>query len=117
MVKLEIIVIQVITKVLHITCNLNYSTPKEIPLVFHNWSKYDYHFIITELATEFEGEFSFLGEIKEKYRTLSVSVKKEVKRIGEKGKDIIKPKKKTEKKPKILSYKLYTLKFIIKSCW
>ena len=27
-------------------CNLNYSVPKEIPIVFHNGSNYDYHYII-----------------------------------------------------------------------
>ena len=31
-------------------CNLRYKTPKEIPVVFHNGYKYDYHFIIKELA-------------------------------------------------------------------
>ena len=37
------------------TCNLRYKTPKEIPVVFHNGSTYDYHFIIKELAEEFKG--------------------------------------------------------------
>ena len=31
-------------------CNLDYKVPKEIPIVFHNGSKYDYHFIINELT-------------------------------------------------------------------
>ena len=43
-------------------CNLRYKTPKEIPVVFHNGSTYDYHFIIKELAEEFEGQFECLGE-------------------------------------------------------
>ena len=30
----------------HNICNLRYKTPKEIPVVFHNGSTYDYHFII-----------------------------------------------------------------------
>ena len=34
-------------------CNLRYKTPKEIPVVHHNDSKYDYHFIIKELVEEF----------------------------------------------------------------
>ena len=38
-------------------CNLRYKTPKEIPVVFHNGSTYDYHFMIRELAEEFEGQF------------------------------------------------------------
>ena len=41
--------------------NLKYKTPKEIPVVFHNVSTYDYHFIIKELAEEFEGQFECLG--------------------------------------------------------
>ena len=36
--------------VAHDICNLRYKTPKEIPVVFHNSSTYDYHFIIKELA-------------------------------------------------------------------
>ena len=34
----------------HKNCNLNYKVLKEIPIVFHNGSAYDYHFIIKELA-------------------------------------------------------------------
>ena len=45
--------------------------PKEIPVVFHNGSTYDYHFIIKELAEEFEGEFGCLGENTQKCRTFS----------------------------------------------
>ena len=43
-------------------CNLEYSAPKEIPLVFHNGSNYDYHFIIKKLEEEYEGQFSCLGK-------------------------------------------------------
>ena len=62
----------------HDICNLRYKIPKEIPVVFHNCSKYDYHFIIKELAEEFEGEFECSGENTEKYITFSVPVKKEI---------------------------------------
>ena len=41
----------------HDICNLRYKIPKEFPLVLHNGSTYGYHFIIKELAGEFEGEF------------------------------------------------------------
>ena len=41
----------------HNICNLRCKTPKEIPVVFHNGSKYDYHFLIKELAEEFKGQF------------------------------------------------------------
>ena len=46
--------------------------------MFHNGSTYDYHFIIKELAEEFEGEFERLGENTEKYITFSVPIKKEI---------------------------------------
>ena len=59
-------------------CNLRYKILKEIPVVFHNGSTYDYHFIIKELAEEFEGEFECLGENTEKYITFSVPIKKEI---------------------------------------
>ena len=46
--------------------------------MFHNGSTYDYHFIIKNLAEEFEGEFECLGEYTEKYITFSVPIKKEI---------------------------------------
>ena len=61
----------------HKICNLLYNTPREIPVVFHNGSSYDYHFIIKGLAEEFAGDFECLGENKEKYITFSVPIKKE----------------------------------------
>ena len=51
---------------------------KEIPIVFHNGSTYDYHFIIKELAKEFDGNFECLGENTEKYIKFSVPIKKEI---------------------------------------
>ena len=73
----------------HNICNLRYKIPKEIPVAFHNGSTYDYHFIIKELAEEFEGEFECLGENTEKYITFSVPVKKEIKKKDENGNDKI----------------------------
>ena len=61
----------------HSICNLKYKVPKEIPVVIHNSSTYDYHFIIKQLAEEFEGQFECLGENTEKYITFSVQIKKE----------------------------------------
>ena len=60
----------------HDICNLRYKTPKEIHVVFHNGSTYDYHFIIKELAAEFEGQFECLQENSEKYITFAVTIKK-----------------------------------------
>ena len=62
----------------HNTCNLRYKIPKNIPVIFHNGSPYDYHFIIKELASEFEGNFECLGENNEKYITFSVPIKKKI---------------------------------------
>ena len=62
----------------HNTCNLRYKIPKNIPVIFHNGSTYDYHFIIKELAREFDGNFECLGENTEKYRTFSVPIKKKI---------------------------------------
>ena len=62
----------------HNICNLRYKVPKEISIVFHNGSIYDYHFIIQELVKEFEGNFECLGENTEKYITFSVPIKKEI---------------------------------------
>ena len=63
----------------HNICNLRYKIPKEIPVVFHNGSTYDYHFIIKELVKEFDGNFECLGENTEKYITFSVPIKKKIK--------------------------------------
>ena len=62
----------------HDICNLRYKISKEIPVVFHNSSTYDYHFIIKNLAEEFEGEFECLGENTKKYITFLVPIKKEI---------------------------------------
>ena len=62
----------------HNICNLRYKVPKEIPILFHNGSTYDYHFIIKELVKEFKGNFECLGENTEKYITFSVPVKKKI---------------------------------------
>ena len=53
------------------------NVPKEILVVFHNVSTYDYHFIIKQLAEEIEGDFKRLGENTKKYITFSLPLKKE----------------------------------------
>ena len=57
-------------------CSLRYKTPTETPVVFHNGFNCDYHFIIEELAEEFEGQFECLGENTKTYITFSVPIKK-----------------------------------------
>ena len=55
---------------------MNYKIVKEIPVLFHNGSVYDYHFIIKYLAREFKGHFECLGENAEKYISFTVPFKK-----------------------------------------
>ena len=62
----------------HDICNLRCKVSKEIAIVFHNGSIYDYHFIIKEVVKEFEGNFECLGENTEKYITFSVPIKKKI---------------------------------------
>ena len=63
----------------HSNCNLRYKTLREIPVIFHNGSTYDYHFIIYKLVEEFKGNFDCLGENTEKYIiTLSAPIKKDL---------------------------------------
>ena len=62
----------------HNNCNLKYKVQKEIPIVFHNGSTYDYHFIIKELPKEFDRNFECLCENTEIYITFSVPIKKKI---------------------------------------
>ena len=55
--------------------------PNEIPVIFDNGSNYDYHFMIKELANEFNGKFECLGENTEKYKKFSIPIEKEVTKI------------------------------------
>ena len=73
---------------MHNICNLEYSVPKNIPIVFYNESNYDYHFIIKELAKEFRKQLTCLGENTEKYITFTVSIGKEVTKIDKNGEKI-----------------------------
>ena len=61
----------------HNICNLRYIVPKKTPVVFHNGSTYDYHFIIKQLAEDFKGQFECLGENTEKYITFWVPIKED----------------------------------------
>ena len=57
-------------------CNLKFYVPNEIPVVFHNGSKYDSRFIIKEFANEFAGSFECIGENREIYKHFFCSNKK-----------------------------------------
>ena len=73
----------------HDIYSLRYKIPKEIPVVFHNGSTYEYHFIIKEVAKEFEREFECLGENTEKNITFSEPTKKEITKKDKNGNDKI----------------------------
>ena len=60
----------------HSKCNLEYKIAKGIPVLFHNGSVYNYHFIIKYLAREFKGSFECLGENTEKYISFTLPLKK-----------------------------------------
>ena len=70
-------------------CNLMFNMPNETPLVFHNSSNYDYHFIIKELASKFEGQFECLGHSTEKYKTFSIPIPKKVTKIDRDGNESV----------------------------
>ena len=46
----------------HSICNLKYSVPKKIPIVFKHGCKNDYHFVIKEFTEEFKKQLTCLGE-------------------------------------------------------
>lgn len=54
----------------HTECNIQFRVPKHIPIFFHNFSKYDSHLFITELAN-FDGETKVIPLNKEVYIAMS----------------------------------------------
>ena len=69
----------------HNICNLRFNVPNEIPVIFHNGSNYDYHFIMKELTNEFEEKFECLGENTEKYKIFFVPIAKQITNIDKDG--------------------------------
>ena len=60
-------------------CNLQYKIPSYIPIVFHNFSGYDTHLFIKELASITDGSIGHMGVIaKNTEDYISFSIKVEV---------------------------------------
>ena len=58
---------------------------QEISVVFHNVSNCDHYFVIKELENKFKGKFECLVENTENYKLFSVSIEKEVTKVGKDG--------------------------------
>ena len=73
----------------HSICNWKLNIPNPIPVVFHSGSNYDYDFIIKQLEKEFERQFECLGKNKDKYRTFSVQLNKEITKMDKDGSESV----------------------------
>ena len=58
----------------HSKYNLQYKVPKFIPVAFHNGPNHENQFIIKQLAKDFNGYFSCIGENTEKYISFSITM-------------------------------------------
>lgn len=58
----------------HNECNLKYRESRTIPVVFHNLSGYDSHFIIREIAESFKGEIQVIPCTDQLYISFTKSV-------------------------------------------
>ncbi|EZA49493.1 hypothetical protein X777_12287 [Ooceraea biroi] len=66
----------------HSTCNLNYKDSHVIPMIFHNFSGCDAHFIIEDVANVFEGSVELLPLTKERYIAFTKNVANTADRYG-----------------------------------
>lgn len=60
----------------HASCNLQYQESRIIPVVFHNLSNYDAHFLIKKLATGLQGGISVIPTNAENYISFTKTVEK-----------------------------------------
>ena len=66
----------------HSKYNLKYEVPRFIPVVFHNGSTYDNHFVIKQLTKDFKAYFKCIGENTEKYISLSITTIKKSDKVS-----------------------------------
>ena len=58
----------------HSLCNLRYQEQRDIPVIMHNGSNYDFHLLIKDLAQGFTSDIYCLGENTEKNISFSVPI-------------------------------------------
>jgi hypothetical protein len=58
------------------SCNLNYITPKFIPVLFHNFSNYDCHLLIKELMKNRDNLVTIIPKTDENYISVSLKIHK-----------------------------------------
>ena len=63
----------------HSICNLRYKAQRDIPVIIHNGSNYDFHPLIKDFAKYFKGSIECIGENTEKYISFSITIIKEYK--------------------------------------
>ena len=61
----------------HKLCNSRYQEQRNIPVIIHNGSNYDFHLIIKELAKKIKSKMRCIGENTETYKTFSVEFQKD----------------------------------------
>ena len=65
-----------------------YSVPREIPIVLHNGSNYEFHLTIKQVAEKFDSnDFGCLGDYTKKCITFPVSMNKIIKKVNMKTED------------------------------
>lgn len=58
----------------HQSCNLKYQETRVIPVIFHNLSGYDAHFIVPDIATAFDGDMHIIPVTDQNYITFTKTV-------------------------------------------